>query len=371
MTGRLERDITRNWKTKKTLVSVCCIVYNHEAYIKDAIEGFLMQKTTFPFEIIIHDDASTDRTANIVREYEKKYPSIISPIYQKENQYSQGVKCSSIAWSRAKGEYVAFCEGDDYWTDPLKLQIQMEELYKHQKCDMSFHPAFVKINCKTVGVMSKHCNQSRIFDLNFIISSDGGVCPTNSLLIKKNALKEIPEWFYKDAPVGDYFIQAFGAKRGGALYINRVMSTYRSQVPGSWSERSGNAHIDDSKKTIHRYVSCIEKMAKDFPRESRPYLKRACSVSLLSLAIHSIKKNEKKTFAAAIRKSYNLFPGLNLIQIMLYRLRWSGAVLFKVCQLAAYLRKMFRDNIMHNILDYSVGSGGACQARSRKKIELE
>ena len=111
------------------LVSISCITYNHEKYIKDAIEGFLMQKTTFPVEILIHDDASTDDTAMIVREYELKYPHLIKPIYQTENQYSkqEGV-IGRLQRGRARGKYYAICEGDDYWIDPFKLQKQVEFL---------------------------------------------------------------------------------------------------------------------------------------------------------------------------------------------------------------------------------------------------
>ncbi len=111
------------------LVSISCITYNHENFIRDAIEGFLMQKTTFPVEILVHDDASTDKTASIVREYEEQYPHLIKPIYQTENQYSKrDGSIDRIQRGRARGKYVALCEGDDYWTEPLKLQKQVDFL---------------------------------------------------------------------------------------------------------------------------------------------------------------------------------------------------------------------------------------------------
>lgn len=108
------------------LVSIHCLVFNHGPYLKDAIEGFLMQETTFPFEILIHDDASTDNSASIIEEYASQYPGLIKPLYQKENQYSRGVDVTyDFQISRALGKYIAICEGDDYWTDPKKLHKQV------------------------------------------------------------------------------------------------------------------------------------------------------------------------------------------------------------------------------------------------------
>lgn len=124
---------------KCPLVSICCQTYNHVSYIRDCIEGFLLQKTSFPIEILIHDDASVDGTADIIREYEIKYPKLIYPIYQTENQYSKGARVPSINYRRSKGKYIAFCEGDDYWTDPLKLQKQIEFLESHSEYGVCSH----------------------------------------------------------------------------------------------------------------------------------------------------------------------------------------------------------------------------------------
>ena len=122
------------------LVSICCTTYNHLNYIRQCLDGFVMQKTNFPIEILIHDDASTDGTQDIIREYEAKYPNIIKPIYQKENQYSKGVKVSLVYnYSRVKGKYIALCEGDDYWTDPYKLQKQVDFLESHPDYVMCSH----------------------------------------------------------------------------------------------------------------------------------------------------------------------------------------------------------------------------------------
>jgi len=114
------------------LVSIWTRAYNHAPYIRKCLEGVLMQRTTFPFEYLVYDDASTDGTADIIREYEARYPDVVKPIYQTENQFSTGKKVSSrLLLPRTQGKYIAKCEGDDYWTDPLKLQKQVDFLETH------------------------------------------------------------------------------------------------------------------------------------------------------------------------------------------------------------------------------------------------
>jgi len=126
--------------TNEILVSVFCTTYNHEAYIKEAIEGFLIQKTTFPIEVIIHDDASTDKTAEIVRSYAEQYPDKIVAILQKNNQFTNGIDVyKAFIWPRARGKYIALCEGDDYWTDPYKLQKQVDFLEKNRSFTFCVH----------------------------------------------------------------------------------------------------------------------------------------------------------------------------------------------------------------------------------------
>lgn len=125
---------------KTPLVSISCITYNHAPYIRECLNGFIMQKTNFPFEVLIHDDCSTDGTTEIIKEYVEKYPEIIKPLYEEENQYQQGKPSGSAVWNlpRAKGKYVALCEGDDYWTDPLKLQKQVDFLESHPAYGMCY-----------------------------------------------------------------------------------------------------------------------------------------------------------------------------------------------------------------------------------------
>lgn len=132
-----QEEIIAGWKgqnTDKPLVSILCDAFKHEAYLRDALEGFLSQITTFPFEIIVHEDASPDGTPAVLKEFETRYPLLIKPIYQTENQYSR--KGTRGIWGEntfplAKGKYIALCEGDDYWIDPYKLQKQVDFLETH------------------------------------------------------------------------------------------------------------------------------------------------------------------------------------------------------------------------------------------------
>lgn len=129
------------------LVSTLTTAYNHEIFIHECIEGFLMQKTIFPVEIIIHDDASTDRTTEIIKEYKIKNPTLFKTIFQSENQYSQKVDIyNEFLYPKTQGKYIALCEGDDYWIDPLKLQKQVDFLEAneeyglvHGDCNFYYH----------------------------------------------------------------------------------------------------------------------------------------------------------------------------------------------------------------------------------------
>jgi len=126
------------------VVSICCITYNHESFIAEAIEGFLMQETNFPVEIIIHDDASTDSTDDIIKNYKKRYPNLIRTILQTENQRPFGIPTTVKLLVEASGNYVALCEGDDYWICSNKLQRQVSFMESSKQFAFCFHDAFAE-----------------------------------------------------------------------------------------------------------------------------------------------------------------------------------------------------------------------------------
>jgi len=128
--NKSQEEIMCNWRDYSLpLASICCLTYNHKQYIRESIDSLLMQETNFPFEILIHDDASVDGTTDIVLDYAERYPDIIKPIIQIENQYAKGGLINPrFVFPKAKGKYIALCEGDDYWTDKEKLQKQVSFL---------------------------------------------------------------------------------------------------------------------------------------------------------------------------------------------------------------------------------------------------
>ena len=125
---------------RKTLVSICCLSYNHSKFIRKCLDSLLMQKTNFDYEILIHDDASNDGSDEIIKEYVQKYPNIIKPLFESENMHSKEVAISkTFNFPRVQGKYVAMCEGDDYWTDEYKLQKQVDFMEKNSEYLISFH----------------------------------------------------------------------------------------------------------------------------------------------------------------------------------------------------------------------------------------
>jgi len=235
------------------LVSISCITYNHEKYIRDAIEGFLMQKTTFPVEILIHDDASTDRTPEIIREYEKKYPDLIFPIFQKVNQYSKGIYIpAEFQYPRARGKYYGGAEGDDYWTDPYKLQKQVDFLETHPEYVFTFHDAVIlnqKTGEKRIRIGVRQIDTT--VDLKSLIIQKN--IPTASIVFR-NILDytSLPDWISRISN-GDYGLCVLLAEKGPGKYLPEAMSVYRVHEGGIWSG-NGFEYINKSNLDFYKYL---------------------------------------------------------------------------------------------------------------------
>ncbi len=233
------------------IVTIRCLVYNHEPYIRQCLEGFVMQKTNFTFEAIVHDDASTDGSAAIIKEYAEKYPDIIKPIYETENQYSKhDGSLRRIMDSHTRGKYIAYCEGDDYWTDPLKLQKQVDFLEGHPEYTMCFHAAILKWEKKEhpdslfYNVEGREYSGPEIFK-RWIVATASVVFKASVLhsdIYKK--VQQDKRFLYGDNPL---FLSA--AKLGRIYGMKDVMSVYRKHEGGAVFfhniERELKANIND------------------------------------------------------------------------------------------------------------------------------
>lgn len=223
-------------------VSVCCLAYNHQSFIRECLDGFVMQKCNFNFEVLINDDASTDNTAKIIKEYEAKYPEIIKPIYQTENQYSKGIKPTlSFNFPRAKGKYIALCEGDDYWTDPLKLQKQVDFLEANEECSFCFHKTYRKEESATdcqnllsypLGLTKMILNASEY--LNIVTTA------TCSLMFRNIALKVFKVLEHSQ---GDFILYCELLHHGKAGFIGDIMSVYRKHEKGVSYNNSSEQYL--------------------------------------------------------------------------------------------------------------------------------
>lgn len=248
-----EEDITKYWDSRyngQPLVTICCTTYNHEKFIKDAIESFLHQVTNFPFKIYIHDDCSSDKTKEIVTEYERKYPNIIQVICEDNNVYSKSKRLlREINNSHCSGKYEAFCEGDDYWIDPYKLQKEVEYLEKNENCSIVFtNGKMFDIQSNTYKPVFQD-NEIETSESDRVITLDNFYMlmfpPTASYVIRKNCILDMDDKL-SDCVAGDIMFRLYAMTKGYAYYLKDETCVYRVGVPGSettkWKKYSKEEH---------------------------------------------------------------------------------------------------------------------------------
>ena len=215
------------------LLTICCITYNHADFIPKAINSFLAQQTNFSIEIIIHDDASSDGTSDIIRYYQEKHPNLFTTILQSENQYSsRGFGFFSDMLEQAQGKYIALCEGDDYWTDPNKLQKQVDFLEENPDFSICFHKVQILEDgeLKDDYITKSPANPvSTIDDLAW-----GNYIHTCSCVFK-NLGAGILGPSFTQSPLGDYYLHMMNAQHGKIYELNSIMAVYRAHSASLWS----------------------------------------------------------------------------------------------------------------------------------------
>lgn len=304
-----------NSENQKTpLVSICCITYNQEDFIADAIEGFLMQKTEFPYEILIGEDCSTDRTKDIVLGYAESNPDRIKLFISEKNMGGQ--KNFENLTEQSRGKYIALCEGDDYWTDPLKIQKQIAFLERNPECMMSFHASKV-ITAKKLSTLRtiRPFQQDHLCTVEEIIRIAGAKIPTQSKVYRKQVVADLPQW-YLSAHVGDMAKDLLIASRGTIAYMDETMSVYRLAVKGSWT-RSLYTGPDVIKKKIgmlHRDIALYEAFNEGTGFEYNQVIEEVNSVINHGISLISdTALKEKLRNCREIRKSMGLWRGNKMI----------------------------------------------------------
>jgi len=229
-------------------VTVCCITYNHEKYLRNCLDSLISQETTFDYEILIHDDASTDGTSDIIKEYSNKFSNIKS-IIQTENKYSKGISpLRDILFPLAKGKYIAMCEGDDFWCDRKKLQKQYEIMESNNELSWCTH--LVKCVEENGNPTEKYIpdisceptiNEKEYSSVETIsLFSDKGF-QLSSYFIRLDSFRlyfeNTPE-FVRISPTEDEVIVRYLAQSGNMYFINEIMSCYRMNAVGSWTTQT-------------------------------------------------------------------------------------------------------------------------------------
>lgn len=254
----------------KTLVSIAVLTYNHEQFLEQALESFLVQNTTFDFEIVIGDDASTDRTQTILKSFHKKHPNKFNIVYQKTNI---GMIPNFIdVISRCNGKYIAFCEGDDYWINSEKLQIQTNFLEANEDYAICFHEA--KIYDETTKELKSDTitnSEKEDYDLSDLVKGNFMHTPT---VVLRNDFS-LPEDF-STLPIGDWPLYLNMLKHRKIKKLNHAMSVYRVHTNSSWSSKSITYRLKRSITTIKYILNTLalsESQQKDLKTTLKTYKK--------------------------------------------------------------------------------------------------
>lgn len=220
------------------VTTIICLTYNHVAFIRQCLDGFVMQKTSFSFEVFIHDDASMDGTTDIVHEYVERYPEIFVPFYETDNKFQKRNFCKEQIFPKIRGKYVAFCEGDDYWTDPYKLQKQVDLLESRPDAAVCFHPVTVHWEDSSLHdsefPSSKYRFQKIELELDDLLKHN--FIQTNSVMYRwrfhTDSLDLIPDGILP----GDWFLHLLHAQMGKILFLPDNMGVYRKHKNSLWYE---------------------------------------------------------------------------------------------------------------------------------------
>lgn len=281
----------------KPLVSIQCLVYNHEPFLRQCLDGFVMQKTTFPFEAIIHDDVSSDSSAAIIREYADKYPDIIKPVFESENQYSINGFCKlmNIMNDASRGKYIAFCEGDDYWIDPFKLQKQVDYMEAHPECGL-VHTKHKCLNNET-GEFIEGWAEETNFDKNLIRNR---ICTLTACFRRDLYVRYLSESFPREQwPMGDAPLWLYIMAHSSSKLLCDETGVYRILTESASHSNNINKNIEFLLGGYEMKLFFIKKYEKyEFQKNNAQYV-----VKELKRLSYLYNKNIDFNFLAFLTKN--------------------------------------------------------------------
>lgn len=292
-------------KEEKPLVAIHCMVYNHAPFLRECFEGFVMQQTTFPFVAIVHDDASTDNSADIIREYETKYPHIFKPIYQTVNQHSipgvSVVQTINKAIQETGAKYIAMCEGDDYWTDPLKLQKQVDFLEANPEYSFCCHrfKIFKHADNQFINEYAHSAyiaNQDLIIDENIFAKywTTQWLTTVTRADLFFEACDTAKKLFGRGLDVYLYFLLL---QKGRGISLNQQMGIYR------WHENGSSIGRSDYKRVLDGY-NIYSQLLLHFPDKSSILTKTKFYGTRLLGYKNCFKKSDRRLYNE-IKSLYN------------------------------------------------------------------
>lgn len=322
-------------------VSVFCLTFNHEKYIGETLEGFVKQKTDFKFQVIVHDDASTDKTADIIRAYEEKYPDIIKGIYQTENKYSKRIGITNnYVLPLVTGDYVAMCEGDDYWTDSCKLQKQVDAMDANTDCFLCVHKTeeIYADGTKSGTVFPKtDIPSGKIQSREFLKLCRAYSFHTSSYMFRVDEWKRYildPPEYKKLCDVGDEPYMLHFGQLGGVCYISDVMSAYRRGVEGSWSDR--NAKATDPARLAKHPIAMINTL-KEFDKATENKYHDITAPRIASMMVKAglLTKTSKDMLKGENREYFNILSKKKKLSVLI-------AAAFPALTLGMYKKRLRR-----------------------------
>jgi glycosyltransferase involved in cell wall biosynthesis len=319
---------------EKPLVSISLVVFNQEKYLRQAIESCLMQEVNFDYEIIIHDDKSTDNSAKIIKDYANDYPDIIVPILQTENQFSKGTEIiSNFIIPKAKGKYIAFLEGDDYWIDPQKLQHQIDFMESHLDVALCF-TATKKIHASNPdkSKIRRYKQHHSVVPHKDVILIGGSLLDMGAVVTRKSVFNEIPKWYYY-SQMWDNTIPLLSMLHGRVYFLNQIASVYRENTPGSYTQKNVRA-IEKRKAHILKTLHLLEEFNKGTNNKYQKYVDRKLRV--ISNGLLLLLDPEDENF----NKYYSILTPALKLEFKIFNLIGNYTLWKKYRYLLSYFRKI-------------------------------